>query len=84
MGSSVANGSGLELVVKLFGSTVVSTSCGDAIWVEPTVVVVGLLLSVVKGTGSVLVMGILDPIVVLFDDISTICNNVAVLPAELF
>ena len=63
----------------MFGSTVVSTSCADT-----TVVVLGLILSAVTGTGSVLVVDILDPNVVLFDDTSTISNDVAVLPAALF
>ena len=44
---------------------------------------VGLILSPVKGTGLVLVMDMLDPIFVLFDDISAISNDVAVLPAAL-
>ena len=64
-------------MVKLFGSTVVST------WVEPTVVVGGSILPAVKGTGSVLVKAILDPIVILFDGISAISNDVAALPAAL-
>ena len=46
-------------------------------------VVIGLLLLTVKDTGSVLVMDILDPIVVWFGEISTICTDVAVLPAAL-
>ena len=80
LGSSLDNGSELELVVKPFGYTVISTSSADATLVEVAAVVVGSILSSVKGTGSVLVMDILDPIVVLFDDISTVFfgNNVSV------
>ena len=74
MGSPLGDGSALTLVVKLIGSTVVSTSCADAGLVEPAVVLLGLILSVVKGTGSVLVMDILDPVAGLFDDISTSCT----------
>ena len=73
-GVSLGNGSELALAIKSFGSTVVSTL------VEAAVVVLGLILWVVKGTGSVLVMDVLDPIVVLFDVISAICTDVAVVP----
>ena len=83
MGLSSGNGSELELVVKSFGSTVVSTSCAGTTWVEPAVVALGLILSANKGTESVLVVDILDPIAVWFDDIVTISNAVAVLSAAL-
>ena len=81
--SSLGNGSELELVVKLYGSTVVSTSCAGTTWVEPAVVALGLILSANKGTESVLVVDILDPIAVWFDDISAISIDVAVLPVAL-
>ena len=82
LGSPLGNGSELEPVVELVGSTAISTGCADTTSVGPTVVVLGLILSAVKGTGSVLVMGILEPIVALFDDISAICTGGAVLPSN--
>ena len=83
LGLSLASGFKLALVVKPPGSAVVSTSFADATFVAATVVVMGLILSFVEGTGSVLAMDIFDPIVVLFDDISTISNDVGVLAEAL-
>ena len=74
LGSSLGNGSEVALVVKSFASTVVSTLA------EASVVVVGLILWAVKGTGTELAMDIFDSIVVLLDDISAICTDVAAPP----